>query len=176
MINDQYSAGFFDGEGCVTACIRGGANRRPSPTLLVCITNTNKYILELHKERWGGSLCERGGKHAEKVLSGKRQRQYQWVISAKMAAPFLRSIFPYVIVKKNVVEAAIRYITLQELPYRVRMDYSNIVERRGRKWASPVIKPEFRQQIESVHNEIKSFNKLSAPFNVLRGTIQRSWV
>lgn len=175
MINDQYAAGFFDGEGCVTACIRGGASRRKSPTILVCISNTHRDILQAHQDRWGGSLCERGGKHKAKVLTGRWQRQFQWTLSARRAGPFLRAIAPHVVVKRQVVDAALRYIDLQALPYRQRMDYTRLVERGGRKWPSPSVRPEFRAKIMTIHDEIKSLNIRSAPMNAIRGEKWAHW-
>lgn len=168
MITDEYAAGFFDGEGCVTACLRGGKQRNSSPILLVCIGNTNLEVLEMHKTRWGGSIAARGGKHFKKVLEGRWQQQYQWVLASKMAMPFLKAIQHHVVIKKDVVMAALRYGELQTLPYRSRMLYDRIVESGGRKRVSPTIRPEFRRDIMKIHDEIKSLN--SRTYNAMRGT------
>lgn len=176
MIDNKYAAGFFDGEGSVTACIRGGKHRRPSPTLLVCISNTNKQVLKMHKDKWGGSLVARGGKHLDQVKSGRWQQQYQWSLSAKMAKRFLVAIAPYVFIKKKVVNAALKYIKLQETPYRGRMDYKNVVRRGGRYWVSPRIKPSFNKKILKAHGEIIKLNSRSAPYNVLRGSGKSPWM
>ena len=172
MISDEYAAGFFDGEGCVTACIitSVGVKRRPSPTIVVCISNTNRAILELHKEKWGGSLYERGGKSKQKVMEGKWQPLFQWKLGARQAVPFLKAILPYVFIKKDVVEAAIRYTQLMATPHSERIDYGRTTERGGRRWVSPVTKPEFRERVIKIHDEIKALNRKSAPFNALRGT------
>lgn len=168
MISDEYAAGFFDGEGSVYLATR--STTRPSPTLLVCIGNTNREVLDLHRDRWGGSIRERGGKHRARVLTGRWQRQYQWVLSTRMAKAFLTAIVPHVLIKKDVTIAALRYITLMEVPRRERVDYSQCVRRRGRLWVAPVVRPEFEAQVAALHTEIRGLNARSAPGNVLRGT------
>lgn len=168
VISDQYAAGFFDGEGSVYAAMRSWNRRTSSPTILVCIGNTNKAVLELHRDRWGGSLLERGGKHLARVASGKYQRQFQWVLAPRMATVYLRSIAPHLIIKKEVVATALDYLRIVGLPRCEKIDYSHTVERRGRKWVSPMTRPEIKEELIALHAKIRELNAGSAPGNVRR--------
>lgn len=60
-LSDSYCAGFFDGEGTVYAATRRstGKSGRKSPTITVCMTNTDKNVIDLHQSKWGGSVYKR---------------------------------------------------------------------------------------------------------------------
>lgn len=80
-----YIAGFFDGEGCVSA------NRR---RLLCNVANADRRPLDVMREKWGGSITlKRGGrqKHYRDI--------YHWVIVTKQAETFLRAILPFLVIK-----------------------------------------------------------------------------
>lgn len=165
QLEAAYFAGFFDGEGSVYAASRGGrgrsANRRPSPTIAVCITNTNLEVLEWHRKLFGGSI-------SAKRRKARWRQQYQWMLWARDAGRFLALIRPFLIVKADVVDAALEYIALQALPAAQRRDYSNIVERNGRKRCAPVIRPEFQERQLAVWARIRELNARGAPYNARR--------
>lgn len=158
LISDEYAAGFFDGEGTVYAATR---NNKPSPTIMVCISNVVREPLDLLRQKWGGSIfCN--------VPKKNRQALYQWTIAAKMAHPFLRAILPHLIIKRDVVQAAIEYCELMKTPAKDRVDYSATVERDGRLWVSPKVRPEFRSKVDEIHSRIRKLNAVRAPFNATR--------
>lgn len=156
MISDEYAAGFFDGEGTVYAASRSkpdvSGKSRPSPTIMVCIANTVRDPLDMLCEKWGGSI------HAQKVTKANRRQCFQWTVAARQAAPFLRAIFPHLIIKKGVVGHAIEFRDLMATPHKERVDYSNRVFRNGRFWSSPIVRPEFRAKIEGLHALIRLAN------------------
>lgn len=170
MISDEYAAGFFDGEGSVYAAHRksSGAAVGKVPTIIVCIGNTNLEVLKAHQSRWGGSICARGGKHRERVKSGRLQQQYQWVLAARKSEPFLRAIFSHLIIKRDVVASALEYIDLQKAPRRERVDYSNVVQRNGRGRVAPITRPEYAARLRDIHERIRGLNCKTAPFNPVR--------
>lgn len=161
MLTPEYMAGFFDGEGSVYAFWRRASTPRPSPSLSVCISNTNYRVLELHRDQFGGTLQKR--KHRP-----GHQELWQWVCCARMCVPFLEAIYPHLIIKREVVETALKYAELMRIPQRERMDYTNRVYRRGRYWSAPVVKPEFREKVLKLHERIQALNARGAPYNVRR--------
>jgi predicted HD phosphohydrolase len=149
VISDEYAAGFFDGEGSVYAATRRSGQ---SPVLLVCISNTDLNVLEAHRHRWGGSINPR------KITKPNHRPQWQWVLSARMAAPYLRAIAPHVITKRRVVELGLQYVELMTLPMSERMDYSNCI-RSGSRWrVAPRRKPEWAARVRAVHQAIRAAN------------------
>lgn len=163
MISPEYSAGFFDGEGTVYAATRNSPSRkRPSATILVCISNTNLASLEAHKEKWGGSIY------------GKKRREghqpiYQWVLCTKKSYDFLKSILPFLIIKKEVVQKAIEYMELiKNTPRKDRVDYSHVVQSGNRMRVSPIVRQEFYDKTMAIHSDIRRLNMRGAPFNKTR--------
>jgi hypothetical protein len=152
MISDAYAAGFFDGEGTVY-CATNYNSGRPSPSVLVCISNTDIRPLEALRARWGGSLLSR-----KKSRNPAWRTQWQWVLSTRSAVKFLESLLPFLITKREVAVEAIALCNLFALPHRERMDYSNTVERRGRRWVSPVVRPEFREAVDRHWKRIRELN------------------
>jgi hypothetical protein len=158
-LSDQYCAGFFDGEGSVYAATR----RKESPTIVVCISNTNLEVLEYHETKWGGSI------HARKRNNLCWQQQYQWVLNAKGAFRFLTAIQPYSIVKRKIINVALEYCRLMaETPIAERVDYTHLVFRKGRYWVFPIVKPWFREAAIRLHGRIRELNTQSAPKNARR--------
>jgi hypothetical protein len=155
-LSAEYCAGFFDGEGSVYAARR----RKKSPIVIVCIGNTHKGILEKHKEKWGGSIHRR-------VKHNGWQDQYQWVLSTRMAKPYLEAILPFVVIKKEVIIEALKYINIQQLPRQERMEWE-VFESTGQKKVRMIRKPEITKKLLDIHEEIRRLNSKSAPYNARR--------
>jgi hypothetical protein len=99
-----YTAGFFDGEGCVNIA-RYLQRGRPYHTLAIIFTNTDFDVLEWLHQRWGGYLTR------PVVRANSRWRPYRSLhLSAGPAGPLLRAMLPYLIVKKSEVEIALQFI------------------------------------------------------------------
>lgn len=166
-----YFAGFFDGEGTVYAATRtnrkDARHNRPHATILVCVSNTNKAVLDLHREIFGGSLCVRKGKNYE---SGNWREQWQLVLSPRKAEPYLRIIHPHLIIKKEVAALALEYLALVHLPMRDKIDYSKLKRTKdGTKWTTiKTLRPEHAEKLLVLHAQIRALNKRGAPLNARR--------
>jgi hypothetical protein len=103
-----WAAGFFDGEGCVLvemskekACKHGYRT-----SLHTTVTQTSVPCLQLFLERFGGSIVTT----ENKTPSGRRWAvQYRWSVRNEKALLFLQAIEPFVVVKKEQVQAALKY-------------------------------------------------------------------
>lgn len=95
MISSQYAAGFMDGEGCINA-----SSSRSTTYIRVLIVNTNKEILELLKQQWGGDIKE------NKRHKANWKTSFTWRISHSSCLIFLKEIYPFLVVKKKQAEAA----------------------------------------------------------------------
>jgi LAGLIDADG endonuclease len=98
-----YSAGLFDGEGCIRI---GKDKPRPWHTsspryfLQVLITNQNLSVLEELSKNFGGKIYRRPG-------------CYVLFISARPSAKFLEAIKPYSRIKLPEIEVALKFQALQ---------------------------------------------------------------
>lgn len=103
MINDQYAAGFFDGEGCVY-CYKHKRWKSSQGTfdyqVRITVSNTNAEILRLLSEAYGGSV------HQMYSPKGNRRACWQWTIAARKALAFMERVSPFLIIKKNEVTKA----------------------------------------------------------------------
>jgi hypothetical protein len=103
-----WAAGFFDGEGCVLVeiskekrCLHGFRT-----ALHVNVTQTSLPCLELFLNKFGGVIVT----SKAKTPNGNRWAvQHRWGVKNKNAVPFLKAIYPYAVVKKTQVAAALKY-------------------------------------------------------------------
>jgi hypothetical protein len=95
MISSEYAAGFMDGEGCINV-----SSCRSSLFIRVLIVNTNKEVLELFKQRWGGNIQQ------NKRYKDNWKTSFTWRVSHISCFNFLTDIYPFLIVKKKQAEAA----------------------------------------------------------------------
>lgn len=92
MINLQYAAGFFDGEGCVYISPEG----RPQ----VSITQKKADILKAFKEKFGGRVVSH---------DGEKERCSRWqILSKDEVITFLEAILPYSVVKHDEIKLGIK--------------------------------------------------------------------
>src|SRR5438128_2397093 len=86
-----YTAGFFDGEGCVNIA-RYLKRGRPYHILAIIFTNTNFQVLEWLHQRWGGNLIR------QVVRGNPRHRPCGYLrLSPGPARPLLIAMLPYLI-------------------------------------------------------------------------------
>ncbi len=95
MISAQYAAGFMDGEGCINV-----SSCRGTVFIRVLIVNTNREVLELLQQRWGGNIT------ANKRHKTNWKVSYTWRVSYAACLNFLQDVYPFLIVKKKQAEAA----------------------------------------------------------------------
>ena len=99
----NYMAGIFDGEGCISIGKhkkRGHWNAAYS--LKVAIVMCNAYIPNLFQFAFGGKVYtqNRGGRYLP---------EWHWAIAANKAVEFLKILLPYLRLKKDEAELAIRF-------------------------------------------------------------------
>jgi len=105
-----YLAGFIDGDGCITINVGGTKGSvTPSHRLLLLITQANKEYLE----KW----CARVGlgrvyaiHSGESPIQGTKQC-YNWQMSGRQAEAVLRKVLPYLDIKREQAEIAIKFRT-----------------------------------------------------------------
>jgi hypothetical protein len=96
LYSDQWAAGFFDGEGCLTIELR--SNRDPG-ALVVQVTQKMRAPLDELQRRWMGkvSLAKAGC--------------YRWRVAARRADAFLRAVYPHCLVKREQIELGFEYLS-----------------------------------------------------------------
>jgi hypothetical protein len=91
-LDPRWIAGFFDGEGCITAATQSG-HRLPS----LRVTQKKRWVLDLLRERYGGYVFIRKstGVYNIQFLRGSAKR-------------LLCDIAPYLVLKREQAELALR--------------------------------------------------------------------
>lgn len=95
MLTDEYIAGFFDGEGCVSIGTRGQCQ--------VSITQKNPEVLYMIQEIHGGAVgCK----------ERKFNNCYAWrQVSKEGVGKFLESILPHSVVKRKEIELGLEAVS-----------------------------------------------------------------
>jgi hypothetical protein len=108
MLDDRYSAGLFDADGCV----RIARWQKPNSThvryqVIATVSNCHSGVIEALMATYGGSI------HTElRSLRNPNHRNWHaWHAGSKVASAFLRRVLPHLIVKKEEAELA---LALQE--------------------------------------------------------------
>lgn len=98
-----YTAGLFDGEGCV--CLRGIGKY---PSLSIDIASTNEAIILWLQVTFGGSIYryDNSGRY-------NRKPSWKWSIGSQEATDFLRLLLPFLRIKKPQAELGIMFQTLK---------------------------------------------------------------
>ena len=115
-----YIAGFFDGEGCITA-IRSSKNGHRYG-ITASITQKSRGILDLIKSYFGGYV----------VIQKRNRRENDYICRLRFSVVatrvFLEAIAPYLIVKKEQAQIAIEYHQLRMLSKVKRDGYYYLSE------------------------------------------------
>jgi len=106
-----YLAGFFDGEGCVSVGDNGNIALR--------VINTNLEVLELFKEKLGGSIGSR-----TQIVNKK---QYTWSVYGNNALKVASVLSPYCIEKKLQLEEIVNW-------YNRRQHFVRLRKPKGKGW------------------------------------------
>lgn len=96
-----WAAGFVDGEGCITFAKHHSWGSRAM--LLLSVTNTNKDVIQLFKDWFG---C--GSVRTQKQDNPNWKDRHSWVVRAKAAEMVIRAIRPYLKLKTNQADYALR--------------------------------------------------------------------
>ena len=107
-----WAAGFFDGEGHI------GISHRPRQrrfVLRIIVVNTDISALQKLRLLFGF-----GAVHARPRRDAERHRQaYHWQLGAKAAESFLKTVLPYLTVKRRQAEIALEFRGLgQNEPFK----------------------------------------------------------
>jgi len=107
-----YTAGFMDGEGCIHIAKRKPTRRGQATfhySLIVSIWNVQPEPLEFIQTLFGGSIA----KHL--VSNPSWRDSYQLQLNPVDAQELLIAIYPYLIIKKDEVDLALRFIELRKV-------------------------------------------------------------
>lgn len=97
-----WSAGAFDGEGCVMVKV-GGA--RGGDKVRVTVVNTFRAFCDRFRDLYGGSVTV-----TEMAQYNSRWRtRYTWEASGKSAVRALRNMLPYLLVKRSQAVLALEF-------------------------------------------------------------------
>lgn len=106
----EYAAGLFDGEGNVRVELdKRPSHKRPDHKLIATISNTNKDVLDLMSNEYGGFVF------ASKPKRDYHRIPYQWKLTTRSAYLFLKEIEPFVIIKKDQVRIALEFYDKRHL-------------------------------------------------------------
>jgi hypothetical protein len=110
-----YLAGIIDGEGTITI---GRQKQYKRETYVfrtwIFVANTFKPLVELLKQRHGGNWALGGKPRTKRYKQG-----YVWhMLDRETIAPLLRSIMPYLVVKRRQAELVLRFIESRQLQPR----------------------------------------------------------
>lgn len=92
-----WAAGFIDGEGCIR--INSYTSRKSTLyNIVLKVSQKKKEPLEILVSLFGGKI----GKYGQRNI-------YQWQVTNKMANEALKSLLPYLILKKEQAELALSF-------------------------------------------------------------------
>ncbi len=102
-ISLDYVAGIFDGEGCVTITkTKKAACKNITYEFQCAVVNTNEWLCRMLQFMFGGCVVLHPAK-------GNQRDCWAWQIRAIKAYNFLKTIQPYVILKRPQVDLAIDF-------------------------------------------------------------------
>lgn len=91
-----WTAGFFDGEGCIRIEVSRRGRHKIKPCLVVTIAQRHECWLTPIQERWGGHVKPDRGCHSLRLKSLAAER-------------FLKAVRPHLRVKREQVDVALEY-------------------------------------------------------------------
>jgi hypothetical protein len=107
VTDDQFlawTAGFFDGEGCVSVESRGSL-------LSISVCQQSEECLRLLKRRFGGAINSESKPKPNVTLKNGDHVVWRWRLWGSSAYTFIRKIEPYSIVKKDQLKVALTWPT-----------------------------------------------------------------
>jgi len=106
-----YAAGIIDGEGCVhiRRCKKHNSFWPHIYDLHIFVSSSDQLLTHWLHEQFGGHTCKC------KPPPCGHYPKYQWCIQANQANQFLQNILPYLLLKKEQAELAIKFQTEKKL-------------------------------------------------------------
>jgi hypothetical protein len=150
-LEDSYAAGLFDGEGFVRVAIW---NKPNSPhvryQVIAGLANTYRPVMEQIADQYGGSVYD----VRHDLRNPKNRVVFNWQVGSQKAASFFRLVLPFLIIKKEQVELALK---LQE-----SIDSHKF---RGSSERTAVLRQNVWDERDALANRIRELKKVSyAPF------------
>jgi hypothetical protein len=112
-----YIAGILDGEGCITTFVNPKKNNKFN--ILIRITNTNMDML-----KWVWDILKHGSVYLLKkspLAFKSNKKAYQWSMNGTyLSLHLLKTLFPYVIIKKKKILSVIKYMEKYEYKKKLR--------------------------------------------------------
>lgn len=141
-----YMAGLVDGEGCLTIARQNRKERKnPSFKTSVTVSNTDRRLVDIFKEHFGGCIYETKDKRVSKGWANS----FTWHCTAGNSRIFLKAILPYLIAKK---QQAILILEFQEMQSKyVRKSFGQGLGTKG-------LNEQDIANREYYHNAVRSLN------------------
>ncbi len=101
-----YASGIVDGEGFVSVVKTKPEKLAISPRFraILTVTNTNKDLINWLMENFGGRFG------TKRIHQNNVKPCFTWIISDRKLYPFLKGIYPYLIVKKRLAEITLNFL------------------------------------------------------------------
>lgn len=101
-----YAAAAVDGEGCIGIHKRGCRKSKSGQAALmmsVVVSNTDPRLPLWLKDIFGGNFS------TSREIRDNRRACWSWCLTGRPAGDFLKSIYPYLVIKKEQADIAIQY-------------------------------------------------------------------
>ena len=157
-ISLQYIAGFFDGEGCIIIGKRYGKTKLPIYTLMTCLVNTYRPLIEELGRRFGASLSTkarvyRSGNYGNVEYKNLRRTCFQWNAASEVAEKFLRDIYPHMIIKRAEAELAF------EFREHIRR-YKGVHSRNQGTWLASDLYQQIQIEREAMYQKMRALKRV----------------
>jgi len=165
-----YTAGFFDGEGTITLSLTpplksGGVSYQ----LSIAISNTNLPVLLKCRDIWQVGTV--------KSVSVKPPRRPQWVwqVKANQAVYILKTILPYLQIKKSEAEIAIIFQEHKQHAKKVWGKYKPMAHFKREADLAELLLNERRVKVSNLDTELDNILKTNQlPFIYEEGYYERT--
>ena len=104
MIDIRYMAGLFDGEGCICLVKQKVIGLKyPNYSIRCVVSMCHKPIIKMIQAQFGGLYSERKG-------TDKQRNSFSLMWTNNRAKPFIESLLPHLILKREEAEVALDYL------------------------------------------------------------------
>ena len=101
--DNAYAAGIVDGEGCIQI-----STTTKRTWLAIGVANSDPRVCVWLSERYGGKVHQQ----KPRTQNGKPTRiMYTWYVGSAAAGNFLKTIYPYLVIKKEQADIALAFLT-----------------------------------------------------------------
>ena len=124
-----YVAGLLDGEGCIRihSSFEPATSRSLSHSLRIGIANTDERLMLWLSDTFGGGLHEKKRRGSR---SPNWKPCFDWSLHSHQAEAFLRSVEPYLVIKKAQAQLALRFRDLGRHRWKGRTLDPDVVRQR----------------------------------------------